>query len=84
MTTKALTEETIDQSVSYLNHSFHEACEQFRKSHKNAGNSKGDLLYTYQVEFNYLIDNIQRDPRFLASQYIADANQLIAALKNED
>lgn len=83
MTTKLLSDDQINQSISFLNHAFRDACEQYRKSHRDATNTKGSLLYGYQNEYSHLVNEIQRGPAFQAAQCIADANQLIAALKAE-
>lgn len=44
---------------------------------------KGNALYNYQIEFAYMIDEIQRGPEYLAPKVIADANELIATIQLE-
>lgn len=39
-------------------------------------------LYDYQVEFCYLIDNIMRGPRYIATKNIQYANELIAEIES--
>jgi len=41
------------------------------------------LLYDYQVEFCYLIDDIQRCPKYITTKNIQKANDLIAELEAE-
>lgn len=44
---------------------------------------KGTKLYTYQVEFAHMIDEIQRGPVYLMPKVISDANELIASIQLE-
>lgn len=83
MATKPLSEAQVAQSVTFLNHIFRDAVEQYRRTHTDETNVRGSLLHGYQNEFSYLIDDIQRGPIFQAAQSIADGNQLVAALKAE-
>jgi len=46
-------------------------------------NSKGTVLYNYQVEFCYLIDSIERDSKFIANKQIPKAKELISNLRKE-
>ena len=47
------------------------------------GKIEPTLLYDYQVEFCYLVDNIQRGPKYIAPKYIQEANEMIARLAAE-
>lgn len=72
----------VEQVVGYLNHAFSKASQ---KANRVIGskNSKGTKMYRYQVEFCYLVDNIQRGPRYITPKLITEANELIAKLENE-
>jgi len=61
-----------DQVVKYLNHAFAKAT-----YHLGSKNVKGTDLHTYQVEFCYLIDGIQRSPTYIVSKIITECNKLI-------
>ena len=61
-----------DQVVNYLNHAFARAIQPL--GYKN---TKGTDLYTYQVDFAYMIDNIQRSPTYIVSKIITECNRLI-------
>lgn len=84
LTTKILSDEQIERSVSVLNRAFRDAMEEFKVRTGNTTNTKGTDLYNYQVEFSYIIDNIQRGPAFAAVSYIAEANELIARMNKHD
>lgn len=77
----SLTAEQIKSTISFLNRSFREASEEYRARAGSNSNVRGSVLYDYQVEFSYLIDNIQRGPVFFAIQHIAEANELIGKLQ---
>lgn len=71
-----------DQVCGYLNHTFGRA--QQKLSHVSGNrNHRGTKLYDYQVEFCYLIDEIQRGPTYILPKVIQDANQLITNLEQE-
>ena len=70
----------IDQVVHYLNRAFFNA-QQKAKNKVGVDNSKGTVLYQYQVDFCYLINSIQRDPAHVAVKQIQEANNLIAELE---
>lgn len=50
-------------------------------------NSKGTHLYDWQVEFSYLMDNIQRGPKYIVPKYVSIAHHFIntvdAAIKTQ-
>lgn len=71
-----------EQVVSYLSHAFMRAMQKasYRISNRNF---KGTCLHRYQVEFCYLVDEIQRGPEYILPKVIQDANQLIVSLENE-
>lgn len=71
-----------EQVVSYLSHSFARAMKSLPPS-VGRSNVKGSVLYSYQVDFCYLIDEIQHGPEYILPKVIQDANQLIDALSRE-
>lgn len=73
----------VDRVVEYLRRAFAAAQEKFVEKHDGYKNSKGTTLYQYQVDFCYLIDDIQRLPAFSVPKVIQDANDLIARLEQE-
>jgi hypothetical protein len=73
----------INRVVEYLNRAFANAVYKAGENLGTRDNSKGSVLYDYQVEFSYLIDSIQRDPSYSAPKMIQDANTLIEQLENE-
>lgn len=72
----------VEQVVSYLNHAFARA-QQKSVSTIGTRNVQGTKLYDYQVDFCYLIDEIQRGPVYILPKVIQDANQLIINLERE-
>lgn len=70
----------IDQVVNYLNHAFSKATQNRFPQTKN---HKGTDLYNYQVQFCYLIDDIQRGPRYIVPKLITEANELIAEIEGQ-
>lgn len=82
----------IDEVVKYLSRAFSKAIVKAAgaignrahrvKNHKT-GKYETTPMYDYQVEFCYLIDNIQRCPRYIATKNIQQANELIARLEAE-
>lgn len=80
----------VDNVVRYLNRAFIEAKQTaIRKIGNKAlrtelkGKINTTALYDYEVRFCYLIDDIQRGPRYIAPKKIQEANELIAKLANE-
>lgn len=74
---------TIDvgQVVSYLSHSFAKTSEEVFGG--RSGAVRGTDQYNYQVDFCYLVDEIERGPRYLLPKVIGNANDLIARMKSE-
>lgn len=70
----------IEQVVNYLNFAFAKATSDFATLN-GSKNHKGTNLYDYQVEFCYLVDDIQRGPRYIAPKKISRANELIGEIK---
>ena len=80
----------VDNVVRYLNRAFIEAK---HTAINKIGNKalrtdlKGKItttaLYDYEVKLCYLIDDIQRGPRYIAPKKIQEANELIAELGNK-
>lgn len=70
----------VDQVVTYLSHAFSRAQQKAIQAIGNR-NFKGSKLYEFQVEFCYMIDEIQRGPVYILPKVIQDANQLIVALE---
>jgi len=62
----------VGQVIRYLNHAFAKATRPF-----GSNNSKGTELHSLQVEFCYLIDNIEYGPKYIVPKLIANANELI-------
>jgi hypothetical protein len=60
------------QVVSYLSHRFANAIQNFPGK-----NVKGTPLYKCQVEFCYLIDEIQRGPVYITPKLITMCNEYI-------
>lgn len=54
-----------------------------RVMNKRTGQWENTLLYEYQVDFCYLMDNIKRGPRYISTKSIQRANELIAELEAE-
>lgn len=82
----------IDQVVGYLSHAFEKVCQQAqaifrekpeRNQEPTGSIPNGNRLYRYQVEFCYLIDDIQRGPQYIIPKKISDANELIDQLETE-
>ena len=71
-----------EQVVAYLSHAFSRAAQKVAQQVGNR-NHKGTKLYQYQVDFCYLVDEIQRGPAYILPKVIQDANQLIVALEKE-
>ena len=71
-----------EQVVTYLSHAFTRAQQKAAYAIGNR-NFKGTKLYDYQVDFCYMIDEIQRGPQYILPKVIQDANQLIFNLEKE-
>lgn len=70
----------VEQVVTYLSHAFARAQQKAVYAIGNR-NYKGSKLYDFQVNFCYLIDEIQRGPVYILPKVIQDANQLILELE---
>lgn len=68
----------VEQVVKYLTHAFSKA--QQRASTVGIKNARGTQLYQDQVEFCYLIDDIERGPTYIVPKKISEANELIEKL----
>ena len=72
----------VNQVVNYLNHAFSSAAQKVAPA-IGTNNTKGSKLYEYQVEFAYLINEIQRGPKNFVPKAISDANELISKMLDE-
>lgn len=72
--TSSEVEASLQATLSFLNNSFAKAMRTF----PSRNNSAGSPLYNFQVEFSYLLDEIQRGPIYIMSKRISEANALIA------
>lgn len=81
----------IDQTVQYLNRQFAKVTSEASskigshatRERDESGKVHKTPLYKYQVEFSYLINEIQRGPRYIVPKRISEANQLINKIENE-
>lgn len=67
-----------EQVINYLNHAFSSTTRPL-----GLNNSSGTQLREYQVEFCYLINEIQRGPKYIIPKIIQDANDLINNIKQQ-
>jgi len=81
----------VEQVVNYLSHSFAKAASKAASKIGNRalrtvvnGNVHTTILYNYQVDFMYLINEIQRGPSYIVPKLIQDANAMIAVLEKEE
>lgn len=72
-----------EQVVGYLSHAFAKATIRAINNGVSRDNYSGTTLYKYQVEFSYLINEIQRGPIYIVPMHIQEANDLIAKLEKE-
>lgn len=81
----------VNDVVKYLSRAFSKATakaadvigtQAFRMKNKDTNEYETSLLYDYQVEFCYLIDDIQRGPKYIVAKKIQMANELIAEIEN--
>lgn len=70
----------VKQVVDYLNGAFSKASEPFGPRSKAV---VGTALYQHQVDFAYLIDDIERGPAYIRAKKIQEANDLIAQMSAE-
>jgi hypothetical protein len=78
----SLNEDQIRHSLQYLTHTFKDSCEKYKMRTGDTKNLKNSVLYLAQVEFSYIVNEIQRGPIFFAIQQIAAANEIITDLNN--
>ena len=64
-----------ETTIKYLNGAFAAKSRNFKND-----NRKGTELYQAQVDFCYLINDIQRGPAYLVPKAIAAANELIDSM----
>ena len=78
---KEVREININQVVRYLNHAFSKATSGLDKAVRyvdyNINKVKTTELYDLQVDFMYMLDEIQRGPKYALSRVISDCNKLI-------
>lgn len=70
----------VEQVTTYLSRSFAMALQKATSTLGTKDISRGTVLYDYQVEFCYLIDDIQRGPSYIVPKLITQANELIDQL----
>lgn len=80
----APSQEDVERIVSYLTRAFANAT--FRAASVIGHKAERTLtstteLHDYQVDFSYLIDNIQRGPAYIVPKYVQEANDLITGIK---
>lgn len=69
----------VDKVVRYLNNAFSKATVGMGKAlaANKKTNAKATPLYTLQVEFAYMIDEIQRGANYIVPKIISEANEFI-------
>lgn len=82
----------IEDVIKYLSRAFSKAAAKaadfigskaIRTKNKESGEWETTVMYDYQVDFCYLIDNIRHGPRYISTKSIQVANELIAKLEEE-
>lgn len=81
----------IEQVVDYLSRAFNKASMKASskigtkavRTESDDGRVYTTTLYNYQIEFCYLVNEIQRGPSYIVPKIIQDANDLIARLEQE-
>ena len=69
----------VEQVVKYLTHAFSKAQQQAILVVGNK-NTKGTKLHMFQVDFSYMVDDIERGPAYIVPKKISEANELIEKL----
>lgn len=69
----------VKQIVSFLNHAFREATQGMGKAIRSENGDK-TVLYDLQVDFSYMLDNIQRGPKYIVPKVVTDCNAFIAKI----
>ena len=72
---KILNSTQIKTSLSYLSHTFKDACYQFKAIGQPTQNA--EQIKKFEEDFAYLIDDIDRGPIFQIGKVIAECNELI-------
>ena len=67
----------VERVVRFLSYKFKELTSNM------TDNSKGTNLHVMQTEFAYLIDNIQREPRYSVGKIITNANTFLAGIEGK-
>lgn len=78
--------EDTERTIAYLYRAFSNATFKAsriigNKAERISNTGETTELYNYQVDFAYLIDNIQRCPVYIMPKYVQEANDLIAGIK---
>lgn len=74
----------IEQVTSYLNRAFSDATNHFKESaYKDPDTKQASRLYRYQVDFSYLLNEIQNGPVYIVPMRIQECNDLIKQAENE-
>lgn len=74
----------IEQVTGYLNRAFSDATTHFNESAvKDPDTKQASRLYRYQVNFSYLINEIQNGPIYIVPMRIQECNDLIKNAENE-
>lgn len=72
----------VTRVVKHLNLAFSKAIRGLGRPIRDKDGKINDL-YRYQVEFSYMIDEIQRGPVYQMPKVISDANEMIAKIMLE-
>lgn len=74
------TEQMIEKSVRYLSGQFAKATAGMGKALRATEKAPATELYRLQVDFAYLIDEIQRGPKYFAPKVISECNEFLDAI----
>lgn len=70
-------EQMIEKSVRYLQNQFSKVTAGMGKAVRATKTQPATELYQLQVDFAYLIDEIQRGPRYFAPKVISECNEFL-------
>lgn len=70
----------VAQVIDYLTRQFEKNSSRF--DNRKSKVVRGTQLYKYQVDFSYLIDEIQRGPTGLIPKVITEANELLTEMES--
>lgn len=70
----------IEKSVRYLQSQFAKATVGMGKATSATDKQPATDLYKLQVEFAYLIDDVQRGPKYFAPKVISECNEFLDAI----